>query len=102
MSTVVSVPTAVIAPLEFVTSIAPVVSGTPAVGKKLKASVASWEPVATSSYEWYRDGAKIARATASTYVLVAKDKGALITVRVTGKRAGYASVTLESASVGPF
>lgn len=97
--TIVSAPTEVVVPLEFATSTQPVIAGTPAVGKKLSASVSPWEPVATTTYQWLRNGAKITGATKSTYVLTAASRGTTVTVAVTGKRAGYATTTVHSAPV---
>ena len=98
-STVASSPTSVIAPLEFATSTAPIINGTPKVGKKLTASVAAWEPVAALTYQWLRNGKKISGATNSTYVLTAASEGTTVTVAVTGTRAGYASATIHSAGI---
>mgnify|MGYP002073549473 FL=1 len=75
----------------------PKISGTAKVGKKLTAVAGKWKPATvTLGYQWYRNGAKIKKATKSTYKVAAADKGKRLTVKVTGKKAGYASVTKTS------
>jgi hypothetical protein len=67
------------------------------VGKKLTAKAGSWKPAKVKlSYQWYRGGKKIAKATKSTYKLAKADKGKRITVKVTGKKSGYTTVTKTS------
>ncbi|MDF1489569.1 hypothetical protein [Tessaracoccus caeni] len=74
----------------------PKISGTVQVGKKLTAKTGTWSPKPSFSYQWYRDGKKISKATKSTYTLTSSDKGTKITVKVTGKKSGYTSVTKTS------
>ncbi|MDF1489795.1 FlgD immunoglobulin-like domain containing protein [Tessaracoccus caeni] len=76
----------------------PKISGSAKVGKKLTAKPGSWSPKPTFSYQWYRNGSKIKGATKSTYKLAKADKGKKITVKVTGKKSGYTSVTKTSKS----
>jgi hypothetical protein len=81
----------------FGTTAAPVISGTPLVGKKLSVAPPIWSPSgATFTYQWLRDGAKIASATKTNYLLTKKDLGSVISVVVTGKKIGYLSVKVES------
>ncbi len=75
----------------------PKISGTVRVGQKLTAVPGSWKPTAALSYQWYRGSTKISRATRSSYVLTAADRGATITVKITGKKAGYTSTTVTAA-----
>ncbi len=49
-------------------------------------------------YQWLRNGATISGATASTYKLVAADRGQKITVKVTGAKSGYQSIAKTSAA----
>jgi len=78
----------------------PIVSGTPAAGRTLTAKAGAWGPgPVTLAYRWYRDGAAISGAARASYVLTAADAGATVTVRVTGSRSGYLSVTRTSAGV---
>ncbi|MDF1490332.1 CHAP domain-containing protein [Tessaracoccus caeni] len=75
----------------------PAVSGTAAVGKTLTAKGGSWEPATVSlSYQWLRDGKNIQGATSSSYTLTSSDKGTKVSVRVTGSKSGYTSVSKTS------
>ena len=67
------------------------------MGKKLTAKAGSWKPTGVKlTYQWYRNGKKIAKATKSAYTLKAADKGTKITVKVKGTKSGYTSATLTS------
>lgn len=67
------------------------------IGKKLTIKVGTWKPKPSSyAYQWYRDGTKIKGATKSSYTVAKADKGKRITVKVTGKKSGYTSVTKAS------
>lgn len=78
------------------TAATPTVSGSYAVGSTLKAKPGSWTKKTRFSYQWLRDGVAIRKATKSRYRLTSADAGKLITVRVTGKRSGYATVAKQS------
>ncbi|MDF1488295.1 hypothetical protein [Tessaracoccus caeni] len=80
----------------FSSTATPKISGTVQVGKKLTAKTGTWSPKPSFSYQWYRDGKKISKATKSSYTLTSSDKGTKITVKVTGKKSGYTSVTKTS------
>ncbi|MGA9876073.1 MAG: hypothetical protein WBQ21_09710 [Solirubrobacteraceae bacterium] len=70
---------------EPVSTVAPVLSGTPAVGHPLSCSTGSWtgiQPLAYT-YAWLRNGAPIAGATTSLYVAQAADQGAVLLCEVT-------------------
>lgn len=75
----------------------PTVTGTAAVGSTLKAKAGTWTKKTKFSYQWLRNGTPIRKATKSSYKLVAADRGAQISVRVTGKLSGYATVSKTSA-----
>jgi len=78
----------------------PTISGTPRVGSVLTANTGTWSPSGLSfTYQWVRNGAVIAGATARTYTAVAADAGATVSVRVTGTPAGGAGVSATSAGV---
>jgi hypothetical protein len=81
----------------FGTSSTPTISGSMAVGATLTADPGSWAPVATFAYQWKRAGTAISGATASTYVLRPEDADKVLSVVVTGSRAGYTSISLPSA-----
>ena len=76
----------------------PTITGKAESGKTLTAHRGTWSPTPSYSYQWYRSGAKISGATKSTYKLTSKDKGKKITVKVTGKKSGYLTVTKTSAA----
>ncbi|MCW5951716.1 MAG: hypothetical protein KIT69_05630, partial [Propionibacteriaceae bacterium] len=77
----------------------PTIKGTVKVGKKLTASTGSWKPGDVKlSYQWLRNGKKIAKATKATYKLAKSDAKKKISVRVTGKKAGYATRSVTSSS----
>lgn len=81
----------------FTKAATPVICGTMKVGKKLTIKVGTWKPKPSSyAYQWYRDGKKIKGATKSSYTLAKADKGKRITVKVTGKKSGYTSLTKAS------
>lgn len=74
----------------------PTISGTAKVGKKLTAKAGTWTRYATLSYQWYANGKAIAKATKSSFTLTSAQKGKKITVKVTGKKTGYASTSRTS------
>lgn len=74
------------------------ISGTPKVGKKLRAKTGSWGPSpVTSSYAWYRNGKKISGQKKISYKLGKADAGKRITVRVTQKKSNYISASTLSS-----
>ncbi len=76
----------------------PTVSGTARVGSTLMATSGTWGPDSVDlDYQWLRNGSVISNATSSTYVLAAADLGAKVSVRVTGVKSGFASVSRTSA-----
>ena len=73
------------------------VSGSTA-GSTFSVTVGTWSPAASKyTYQWYRDGAAISKATAKTYVTVAADVDKSITVKVTGTKTGYKTLSVTSA-----
>jgi len=79
----------------------PVIVGIPAVGQTLTSSVGSWAN-APGSYarQWRRDGVDIAGAQGISYLLVAADLDAMMSVAVTATNV-VGSTTAISAEVGP-
>lgn len=72
----------------------PSITGTPTVGQTLTAVDGSWSGGPTLTRQWRRNGAAIAGATGSTYLLVSADLGASISVTVTATNiAGSTSAT---------
>jgi hypothetical protein len=85
----------------FSTRPIPTVSGTAQVGQRLTAVPGGWSPTPTSySYQWYRSGSAIKGATQATYLVASADAGKTLRVKVTARRAGYASVSKTSQSTG--
>ena len=75
--------------------------GTAQVGKTLAAGVRPWGPgTVTLAWQWYRDGEKIAGATAASYVLVAADAGHTIVVGVSGSAPRFETATRFSEPTG--
>ncbi|KQX07244.1 MULTISPECIES: hypothetical protein [unclassified Leifsonia] len=86
---------------KLVTTPTPTISGVRAVGGRLTVAAGSWKPApVTLSYVWKRNGVAIAKATGTSYVLTAADRGAAISVSVVGRKSGFASVTKTSTSTG--
>ncbi|MBD8059724.1 glycoside hydrolase family 3 C-terminal domain-containing protein [Cellulomonas sp. JH27-2] len=77
----------------------PVVTGTPVVGNKLTATVASHTSGSTLGYQWLRNGKAIAGATKSTYTAVAADAKTQVSVKVTATKSGSTAVSSTSAPV---
>jgi hypothetical protein len=77
----------------------PIVTGIADVGRSLTATAGVWAPSpVVTSFQWRRDGARIAGATKASYVLTAADAGTSITVTVVGTKAGYTTVSRTSAA----
>jgi hypothetical protein len=74
----------------------PTISGTARVGRALTVKTGAWARGATLSYQWSADGAAVRGATAASFTPSAALKGKTITVTVTGKLAGYTSVSRTS------
>lgn len=75
----------------------PVISGTARVGKTLTVRTGTWLSQVTTIIQWYADSTPIDGATSSTYLVQAGDLGKRISVRVTGSRIGFTSLTKSSA-----
>ena len=66
----------------YTSSPRPWISGTRRVGELLTAKPGTWAPKPTLAYQWFRNGHRIAGATAKTYLLTTLDAGKKIRVRV--------------------
>jgi hypothetical protein len=76
----------------------PRITGTARVGRTLKVKIGSWSPRPTYRYQWYANGRKITSKGTRTYLkLTSRQQGKRITVKVTGTKTGYATVTKTSA-----
>lgn len=77
----------------------PTISGSVKVGAKVTAVAGTWKPAPTTvSYQWYANGSKVARATSSSLTLTPALAGKKLTVRVTGARTGYTTLSVTSAA----
>lgn len=88
----------VLAALPKLRSHRPVISGYRYLGHRLRAVTGSWTKGTRFTYRWYRNGKPIRNATKSTYRLQRADVSKRISVKVTGKKTGYVTVTRTSAS----
>ena len=78
------------------------VTGTPAVGSRLKVAATGWGPSGVRlAYQWQANGAAITGATGTSLTLTPAQVGKRITVRVTGSGDGLAGASALSAAVGP-
>ena len=83
-------------------SSAATLAGTAKVGKVLTVQDPTWnEEGVTHTYQWLRDGAPIAGATAKTYTLAPEDLGRQVVVKVTGTKEGWTDSTVDSNAVVP-
>lgn len=81
------------------TTVTPTITGNTTVGSVLTATPGTWGPgTVTLTYQWKRDGAAIAGATAATYTVSAVDDTKALTVTVTGTASGYDTATATSAN----
>ena len=60
-----------------------------------------WDSGTAFDYEWLREGSAIAGAVGSSYLIKASDAGKAITVKVTGRKTGFQSVTKISGATTP-
>lgn len=83
-------------PLDKLTTKSPTVSGTAKVGRTLTATPGRWTSGTKLSYQWYANGKAIKKATTSRFKPVASHRGKKITVKVTGKKSGFATASRTS------
>ncbi|MFL0565524.1 hypothetical protein [Microbacterium sp. 179-I 1D1 NHS] len=81
-------------------SATPTISGSAKVGQKLTAKPGRWTSGTRLSYQWYANGKAISKATKSTFTVPSNLKGKKITVKVTGTKSGYATVSTTSRATG--
>jgi hypothetical protein len=75
----------------------PTITGRTRVGWTLTARPGAWTPGTGLTFAWYADGRAIRHATAKRLRLGSAQRGKRITVKVTGRKAGYTTRTLTSA-----
>ena len=74
----------------------PTIAGTAALGNELTCNNGTWTNAPAFTYQWLRNGAAIAGATAQQYTVAAADEGKALQCRVTGTNA-QAAVNAVSA-----
>lgn len=88
------------ADLKIVNTTKPAIKGTVKVGSTVSASGSVWTPKGNSyAYQWLADGKNIAGATAKTFVPTAAQLGTSLSVRMTGSRPSYPSLTVTSPAI---
>lgn len=81
---------------------APVLTGTPAVGKRLSCSQGSWANRPTGlAYRWLRDGVAIPDQTAATYTVQHADEGYGIACEVTATNGAGATAAMSNTLAIP-
>lgn len=74
----------------------PSITGTPTVGQTLKVRTGTWTAGTRLTYQWYINGAPVARATAASFTLPSSAAVKTVTVVVSGTKAGYAAASRRS------
>jgi protocatechuate 3,4-dioxygenase beta subunit len=99
---VASAQTATVVALDFTAAPSVSVSGPSALNNYTANLTGSWAPAQDAiSYQWYRDGAAIAGATAASYQALVADVSHSLTVAVTATKAGYRASSALSGAVIP-
>ncbi|GAA4737987.1 hypothetical protein GCM10023350_22590 [Nocardioides endophyticus] len=98
-ATVTSAPTARVT-AGTLTAPKPTVHGKAKLGRTLTARPGRWTPGTRLTYRWFANGKPIAGATAARLRLTKKLDHRRITVQVTGRLSGYATVTRASRATG--
>lgn len=79
------------------TSSTPTITGTVRVGYRLTAHAGTWTSGTTLTYAWYANGAYISGSVGhATFTLGSAQRGKTITVKVTGRKTGYTTLTRVS------
>jgi hypothetical protein len=96
-ASVLSAPTAAVAPGQIANTVLPSIYGTKRVGRILTARPGTWSPgQLTYRYTWLRDGRAIAGAHDRAYKLTRVSRGHRISVRVKAIRTGYTTAVRTS------
>ena len=77
----------------------PKIVGIAKVNSILTGQIGSWDSGVKISYQWIRNGSNISKATGKTYRLTSADRRAEILLRLHVTKAGFESVTIDSAPV---
>ncbi|HEY3970286.1 MAG TPA: carboxypeptidase-like regulatory domain-containing protein [Solirubrobacteraceae bacterium] len=85
-----------------VNTVAPTLTGTPALGQTLSCSTGTWSNSPTGfTYAWLRSGVPIAGQVGSTYVVQGADQGHTISCQVTAGNGG-GSYTISGLATGSY
>ncbi len=84
-------------PAHALASSKPRITGSAKVGRTLTARHGHWTPGTTFSYAWYAGGKKIKHRSTSKLTVTKARRGTHITVKVTGSKPGYSTLTRTSA-----
>ena len=71
-------------------------AASPVAGSAVTAVTGTWDAGVTFTYQWYIGGNAIAGATSASYTPTSSDVNKILTVRVTGSKPGYTSVSRTS------
>ena len=88
--------TVAVAAPSTLTAATPTISGTPKVGLTLTAKPGTWTSGTAFTFQWYVSGAAVSGATTITFTPTAAHRGKTVTVKVTGKKAGYTTLAKTS------
>ena len=77
----------------------PTITGVPVAKETLSATPGTWPGTPTYAYQWFVNGAAVARETRSTYVVRTRDAGLPVHVRVTATVSGKQPGVAQSAAV---
>lgn len=84
-----------------ISRVAPTITGTLAVGKKLTANAGSFTPsTATVTYQWSIAGVKVSGATSKTFTPTASHRGKTVSVKVTLAKSGYTTSVKTATRTG--
>lgn len=75
----------------------PSLSGEARIGGILTVQTGDWDPGVTLRFQWLRNGSNIALASSSSYAIKTEDALSRISIRVTGSKPGFATVSKESS-----
>ncbi len=88
-------------PKRELTTVVPTISGTAVVGSTLNSTRGLWTGGTTFDYQWLADDVAIPGAKDTTYTLTEAEVGKRITVRITGSKLGYETVSQTSDPTMP-
>jgi hypothetical protein len=99
-TSVESEPTADVLPGALSTAV-PEINGAAKIGSRLQSVPGTWTEGTTLTHQWLRDGAAIPAATGAVYDPTPADLDKAISLRVTGTKDGYTTVSKESVRTAP-